>query len=250
MHLIRPSDGHTTQPFGNTQPDGQPHAGTDYAYTDGNRVFPEVWAAAAGVVLFAGDSRGMGWPNIMYVNPDFDRSDDVDSSAGNYVVIDHDGLLTGYGHLEEVHVAAGDHVSQGQQIGVCGQTGNSRGKHLHFDVVDPALPIDRAPYYGRVDPEPFYLTITPQATFTQQLEGDKMIVLATNGVSPQVWAGDGIWRRPVWTLDTMTNQQWLARNKVLGPFYQDGAVQTIPDLNSIGIDMTALVGKDVNGLST
>ena len=77
-----------------------------------------------------------------------------------------------------------------------------------------------------------------------------MIVLATNGESPQVWAGDGIWRRPVWTLDTMTSQQWLARNKVLGPFYQDGAVQTIPDLNSIGIDMTALVGKDVNGLST
>lgn len=77
--------------------------------------------------------------------------------------------------------------------------------------------------------------------------GDKMLVLATDGASPQVWVGDGVLRRPVWTLDTMSAQQWLASNKVLGPFYRDGAVQTIPDLNSIGIDVMALVGKDVSG---
>ena len=74
-----------------------------------------------------------------------------------------------------------------------------------------------------------------------------MLVLATNGSSPQVWAGNGILRRPVWTLDTMSNTQWLAANKVLGPFYKDGEVQTIPDLNAIGIDVMALVGKGVNG---
>lgn len=75
----------------------------------------------------------------------------------------------------------------------------------------------------------------------------KMIVLATDGKSPQVWMGDGILRRPVWTLDTMNASQWLAENDVLGPFYKDGAVQTVPDLNSIGIDVMALVGKGVNG---
>jgi len=95
-------------------------------------------------------------------------------------------------------------------------------------------------------------TIAPQGAITPVIDipvttEDKMLVLATNGSSPQVWAGDGILRRPVWTLDTMNNQQWLAANKVLGPFYKDGEVQTIPDLNSIGIDVMALVGKGVNG---
>lgn len=90
------------------------------------------------------------------------------------------------------------------------------------------------------------VTITPVINIPVTTE-DKMLVLATNGTEPQVWAGDGMLRRPIWTLETMTNQQWLAANKVLGPFYKDGEVQTIPDLNSIGIDLMALVGKGVNG---
>jgi hypothetical protein len=90
--------------------------------------------------------------------------------------------------------------------------------------------------------------ITPQGTITESIEGEhKMIVLATDGKSPQVWVGDGLIRRPIWTLDTMNNQQWLANNKVLGPFYKGGEVQTIPDLNAIGIDLMSLVGKGVNG---
>lgn len=88
--------------------------------------------------------------------------------------------------------------------------------------------------------------ITPVAAPIPVSTEDKMLVLATNGTSPQVWVGDGVLRRPVWTLDTMSNQQWLAANKVLGPFYKDGEVQTIPDLNAIGIDVMALVNKGVN----
>lgn len=91
------------------------------------------------------------------------------------------------------------------------------------------------------------VTTTQEQTEVDQAGESKMIVLATDGKSPQVWAGDGLIRRPVWSLDTMTAMQWLDQNEVLGPFYKDGAVQTIPDLNAIGIDLTALVGKDVNG---
>lgn len=69
----------------------------------------------------------------------------------------------------------------------------------------------------------------------------KMIVMATDGKSPQVWIGDGIVRRPVWSLDTMTAVQWLDEHDVLGPFYKDGEVQTVPDLNAIGIDLVALI---------
>lgn len=90
-------------------------------------------------------------------------------------------------------------------------------------------------------------TITHPTATPEPNQGDKMLVLATDGSSPQVWAGDGILRRPVWTLDTMTSAQWLATNNVLGPFYKNGEVQTIPDLNAIGIDVMALVGKTVEG---
>ena len=137
IHLNRPHRGPVTQVYGNRQPDGNPHAGQDYGYSDAQgNVFPEVYAAADGVVLFAGDSRALGWPNEFYINPDFDRSDNVDHSAGNLVVIGHSqngiNFVTGYGHLESVWVRGGQTVRAGNQIGVTGNTGYSFGKHLHL----------------------------------------------------------------------------------------------------------------------
>lgn len=176
LELVKPSRGHVTQWYGNIQPDGNPHAGQDYAYTNGTEIFPEVYAAADGVVLFAGDSRGLAWPNVMYLNIDFDRTDNVDSSAGNYIILGHyDGTVrvafTGYGHLEEVRVTTGQTVRAGQQIAVCGATGNSRGKHLHFDFVPAPFNVSFAPLYGRVDPNPYFTGLSYAGTITP-LEDD------------------------------------------------------------------------------
>ena len=60
-------------------------------------------------------------------------------SYGNYIVIDHgsiDGknIKTLYAHLSSMAVSAGNSVKQGQKIGVIGNTGNSFGVHLHFEV--------------------------------------------------------------------------------------------------------------------
>lgn len=55
---------------------------------------------------------------------------------GNYVVIDHgNGFSTLYGHMTTIYVNAGETVSAGQQIGTMGNTGNSTGPHLHFEVI-------------------------------------------------------------------------------------------------------------------
>ncbi len=56
-------------------------------------------------------------------------------SYGNYVVVDHgNGLSTLYAHLYRRDVSVGQSVSQGQQVGIIGNTGHSFGAHLHFEV--------------------------------------------------------------------------------------------------------------------
>ncbi|MEU3186631.1 LysM peptidoglycan-binding domain-containing M23 family metallopeptidase [Streptomyces sp. NPDC006923] len=56
-------------------------------------------------------------------------------SYGNQVVIQHDdGHYSQYGHLSSISVSEGDTVSEGQQIGLSGATGNVTGPHLHFEI--------------------------------------------------------------------------------------------------------------------
>ena len=55
---------------------------------------------------------------------------------GNYVLIDHGlGIYSGYAHLSELLVNAGDALDAGQIIGMSGNTGRSSGPHLHWEVV-------------------------------------------------------------------------------------------------------------------
>lgn len=54
---------------------------------------------------------------------------------GNYVVVDHgNGFVSLYGHLNSIYVQAGENIFAGQQLGTVGNTGNSTGPHLHFEI--------------------------------------------------------------------------------------------------------------------
>lgn len=54
---------------------------------------------------------------------------------GNYVMIAHNNnVVTLYAHMESVAVNRGQAVKKGQTIGKMGNTGNSFGAHLHFEV--------------------------------------------------------------------------------------------------------------------
>ena len=57
------------------------------------------------------------------------------STYGNLIVIRHtNGLETYYAHMSRRDVHCGDHVTAGQTIGLCGNTGRSYGSHLHFEI--------------------------------------------------------------------------------------------------------------------
>ena len=57
------------------------------------------------------------------------------SSAGNYVQINHgDGYRSQYMHMTYYTVSAGQYVTPGQLIGYVGNTGASKGDHLHFGI--------------------------------------------------------------------------------------------------------------------
>jgi murein DD-endopeptidase MepM/ murein hydrolase activator NlpD len=62
---------------------------------------------------------------------------------GGIIIVDHGrGVMTGYYHLSERLVNAGDAVAAGQPIGSVGSTGLSSGPHLHWDLRIMGVPVD------------------------------------------------------------------------------------------------------------
>ena len=59
-----------------------------------------------------------------------------DKSYGNFIVVknDTDGKYHWYCHLSKINCKVGDRVSRTSKIGIMGSTGNSTGKHLHFEI--------------------------------------------------------------------------------------------------------------------
>ena len=99
--------------FGYRDFDSSFHMGLDMAAAEGTPYY----AADSGTVMFATNDGG------------------YNGGAGNWVVISHgNGIVTKYMHSSATYVSPGDQVERGQNIGAVGNTGNSFGAHLHFQV--------------------------------------------------------------------------------------------------------------------
>ncbi len=97
------------------------------------------------------------------------RADSRASGFGKHIRIDHGyGYTTVYAHLSEYNVRVGQKVKRGEIIGYIGNTGRSRGPHLHYEVRfgDERLnPVNF--YYGELTPEEFS-TIIDMASRSNQ----------------------------------------------------------------------------------
>lgn len=97
----------------------------------------EIIAPAAGTVVFARndhvDQPVAGKSDPAYFIPEYPRGGD----PGNYVVIDHgNGEFSMIAHMQEgsVTVSAGQRVSQGQVLGLMGNSGDTSGPHVHYQL--------------------------------------------------------------------------------------------------------------------
>ncbi|MCT2593893.1 M23 family metallopeptidase [Streptomyces sp. N2-109] len=100
------------------------HSGQDFGVPTGT----PVKAAHKGTVVTTGDG----------------------GSYGNRIVIKHEnGKYSQYAHLSKINVGVGQHVNTGSKIALSGNTGNTSGPHLHFEI-------RTTPVYGSgIDPVPF-----------------------------------------------------------------------------------------------
>lgn len=54
---------------------------------------------------------------------------------GNFLTLRHSfGFMSSYAHLAKFKVRSGQFVSKGEQIATCGNSGNSTGPHLHYEI--------------------------------------------------------------------------------------------------------------------
>ena len=123
ISFIKPVTGTISSMFGPRNPTTasvpKNHTGTDIAATIGTKI---VSATEGNVILVS--SQG---------------------DYGNHLKIQINDVTILYAHCDKVYVKEGDTVLQGQEIGEVGNTGNTTGPHLHFEImyqnryVDPQL---------------------------------------------------------------------------------------------------------------
>lgn len=116
--FIKPvKGGITSSYFGDCVDRANAHKGHDWAVPSGT----SVKASEKGVVKMAYYSDSYGY---------------------NVLIWHSDTLETRYAHMSELYVKQGDRVKRGQILGLSGNTGDSTGPHLHFEVIKNGIRIN------------------------------------------------------------------------------------------------------------
>jgi len=184
------------------------HRGTDI----GAPRWTHIYAGADGLVSMRCDGFGEGWPG----NTDC-------GGFGNMIRLDHGDGQTIYAHMQAGTPTQASALACGDEVGRSGNSGNSSGPHLHFEVLRYGYPLDD-PFAGTCSgPESFW-TDQNMGWPTDECEGDGGVVVVDNddpnfrmvGPPDQWWLATG-WgyggsTRWTWNISSMPYENaaaWL-----------------------------------------
>ena len=161
-------------------------------------------------------------------------------SYGNCIKIEHSGgYSTLYAHLDKAYVKLGDFVTEGQEIGFMGNTGNSYGAHLHFEVRRENVRINPTEYLDRD------LPCSPSVIYAAHAVGENWLadIIDYNEKNANGYAGligksvDGIRAR-------LTRGNILYRVHTIGGNY----LPWVKDLDKEQNGYSGVYGKEIDGV--
>ncbi len=84
---------------------------------------------------------------------------------GNFIIVDHGfGYKTRYAHIKKSLVPVGKIVRRGEPIALLGNTGRSKGPHLHYEVIYRNAPVNPVNYYkGEITADEYAKLISPES---------------------------------------------------------------------------------------
>lgn len=243
-----------TLDFGNTYSDGSFHKGCDFTgNTSVDDGYDYVVAIADGVVT----SCQNGIKGVI--------KDTGTAGMGNYVYIEHEnGYRSRYQHMKHgmVTVRKGDKVKAGQVIGYIGNTGNSTGRHLHFDISAPGK-VSGGRYVSSqdrtyFDPAPFITgtktlykqTVKPKKSVT---EVAKEIVDGKNGWGTGATRKANLEKAGYNYNEVQAEVNKLLNNKVYFKKYEGKSTSIVDALDSIKVKSSFSYRKEIakaNGIKS
>ena len=184
-----------------TQNYGSTHTGVDLVSVEGGTV--QVLCKADGTVLLSQDGKSNA------------KGTTGNASYGNFLKINHaNGYDTLYAHMQSgLKVKNGTNVKEGQVIGIMGNSGNSYGTHLHFEVFKDNKRINPTEYIMADLPisKPTEQPKQPEATKTLEIKERVYIVLKGDNLT-------GIAKKVGSTVDKIYNDNKIlidSRNKTI-----------------------------------
>lgn len=212
-----------------TQEFGNGHSGIDIVGT--GHTADSITAHSNGTVIFC----QKGYKN--------NKGAKGNASYGNCVKIQHtNGYCTLYAHLYSVNVNLGQIVKQGQVIGYMGNTGNSYGTHLHFEVWKNGSRINPKPYINSN-----FNTINKTDVIYQVYSCGQWLSNITNYNNSNGNGYAGLYGKPITGFrGHINNGQLQYRVHIKNGNWLDLVVNRNKDTN--GDDYAGILGKEIDAI--
>ncbi len=189
----------------------------DYRY--GGVFLPEVVhtgvdiPAPKGTPVLAAGSGKVAWTGYGL----YTLKEDFNDPYGLAVAIRHDfgyqgeTLFTVYGHLNEVFVAKGQYVQGGEVIGKVGDTGQTTGVHLHFEIR-----IGKNNFFGSRNPELWLAPPEGWGVLAARLMGTNGLLLYGQEIQVHSFDSGQYWTVKSYSKGSTNSDPYYNENLVIG----------------------------------